>query len=60
MSEDEDFLIVPMPACFDFTKPISDSVLDSLSDDTDSEEEGDTHYHLPREGRYLYSVKNVL
>lgn len=34
LSEDDDFLIVPMPACFDFSKPvIKPQVYESSSDD---------------------------
>ncbi|OWF51345.1 next to BRCA1 gene 1 protein-like [Mizuhopecten yessoensis] len=42
LSEDDDFLIVPMPACFDFSKPvISRSIIDDFSDDDDADEEED-------------------
>ncbi|KAJ8319830.1 hypothetical protein KUTeg_001417 [Tegillarca granosa] len=46
LSEDDDFLIVPLPACFDFSKPMTRSAIvnDNLSDDNDVD---DNHNNIP-------------
>lgn len=46
LGEDDDFLIVPMPACFDFSKPvISRSIVDDFSDDDEEDEEVDDNHN---------------
>lgn len=56
LSEDDDFLIVPMPACFDFSKPvISRAIINNLSDfddddDYDDEEVDDNHNRITPRG----------
>lgn len=46
LSEDDDFLIVPLPACFDFSKPMTRSTIinEAQSDDNDVD---DNHNNMP-------------
>lgn len=43
LSEDDDFLIVPMPACFDFSKPV---IKPQVSESSSDNETTDNNHNL--------------